>query len=484
MDRRFNLNLLGKLTLLFLLIVLIGLAPRAYQVTQNLQLAQRAAENDSPALAADHLAEAAKRQPWRFDLWELAGHYALMAGEPTRAIGFLNKVETDSPGELTLHGQLDLGEAYYQINEPETAQSVWVKAIQTFGPSQEVSTRLAQLYREAGDYEAAIEVLEQLSETLPKDAELHFQLALLYAADGSVEAAQKALDRAAELDPELGEAAKDLQGNLALARRQEDPAYAPLLICQGLAALEKWSLAAKACKESIQQFPEYAEAWAYLGLAYYQLAAQRDISVGSDGLAELETALELDPNSLAANSLLAIYWMGNESYDLALEYIEKAIELAPERADLRIDQGTLLALSGDLPAAFEAYMIAIEQAPYRTDYIRHLIDFSLKYDYQVEQIALPAARRAVNMAPDDPANLDQMAQVMIQLGDLSSAERFALRALEIEPDYSPAYLHLGMIYLLRSDRAAALEALNTAVSLDADSPIASQANRLIETYFP
>ena len=221
-----------------------------------------------------------------------------------------------------------------------------------------------------------------------------------------------------------------------------------------------------------------------MGLIYHQLTLQGDGSVDSDGLAELETALELDPNSLAAHSLLGMYWMSNQRYDLALDAIQNAIELAPERADLYIDQGALMALSGDLAGAYEAYLFAVELAPNRTDYLRFLADFSLKYDFRVEQIALPVARRAVNTVPDDPANLDQMAQVMIYLGDLASAERFARRALEIDPGYDAAFLRLGLVYLLREQPEAALEALSMAKSINPDSAVAAQARRLMQNYFP
>ena len=255
MDRRFNINLLVRLALLFILVLLIGLAPRAYQITRSMGQARRAVENDSPRLAADHLEEAAERQPWRVDLWELAGHYALMAGEPERAINYLKIAETKSSKGLTLHARLDLGEGYIMVGDLATARSVLEETIRQYGPSLQASYRLSDLYRESGDYAAATGVLEQLSVSYPEDAELHFQLALMHAAVGDVEAAQSALERAAELEPGLEDAVEDLRGNIALARRQEDPAYAPLVICQGLAALEKWDLAAKACEEFCPELP-------------------------------------------------------------------------------------------------------------------------------------------------------------------------------------------------------------------------------------
>jgi tetratricopeptide (TPR) repeat protein len=484
MDRHFNLRNLGWMLLLFVLIALIGLGPRAHQVMQSMQQAGQAVEAGSPSEAADHLARAAEQQPWRADLWELAGHYALIAGEPERAILYLNKAEATSVHGLTLHGRLDLAQAYYLAEDQPSAQRAWESANRQFGPSHDASSHLAKLYREQGDYPAAITVLEQLAERFPDDAAVHFELALLYAASGEVGPAQQALERAAELNPDLAGAAEELRAKIALARRQADPAYAPLLICQGLAALEKWALAAEACQQSIELYPGYAEAWAYLGLAYKRLAAQDARTDGSDGLAELETALELDPQSLAANSLMAMYWMEQGRYELALESMRTAVALAPERADLYVDLGALLALSGDLQAAYDAYLQAVELASQKAIYLRHLADFSLKYEYMVEQVAITAARRAVIIAPNDPANLDQMAQVMIHLGDLASAERFARRAVSLDPDYAPAHLRLSLVYLLQGDREASRQALDRVMTLAPDTPVGAQARRLLEIYFP
>ena len=88
------------------------------------------------------------------------------------------------------------------------------------------------------------------------------------------------------------------------------------------------------------------------------------------------------------------------------------------------------------------------------------------------------------MDADEPANQDLMAKVMIHLGDLNSAERFAHRALELDPNYAPAHLRLGFIYLYRGDDEAAYQALTRAAALAPGTPVEDQAMRLISTYFP
>ena len=75
-----------------------------------------------------------------------------------------------------------------------------------------------------------------------------------------------------------------------------------------------------------------------------------------------------------------------------------------------------------------------------------------------------------------------MGQVLTLLGDTNSAERFLQRALQVDPDYPPAHLHLGIIYALNGETERAIQKFNMVISLAPDSPAAEQAQRLLQTY--
>ena len=139
---------------------------------------------------------------------------------------------------------------------------------------------------------------------------------------------------------------------------------------------------------------------------------------------------------------------------------------------------------GDLSTAASFYAWAIKLAPDEAVYLRYLVSFSLNYSYQIEQIALPAARQAVVLAPRDSETLDLMAQVLMKQGDLSNAERFLHRALQYQPDFSPAILHLGIVHLSQNNLALAQQEFQQVLLLAPGSPAAEQAQRLLDTYFP
>ncbi len=204
----------------------------------------------------------------------------------------------------------------------------------------------------------------------------------------------------------------------------------------------------------------------------------------SAGLAELQKAVALDPKSLAAQTFLSLYWIRQGRYDQALETIRAALEMAPDNPVLVAELAAVLAASGDLDQAYQTYQQAAALSPYDPLYLRLQVDFSLQYDYQVAQIALPLARKLVVQDPQDPTNLDLMAQVFIRQGDLVNAERFLLRLLDANPDFAPAHLHLGLLYLLQGDQAAALQELNRTISLAPGSPEAQQAQQLLDRPSP
>jgi tetratricopeptide (TPR) repeat protein len=429
------------------------------------------------------------------ELWELAGHYALQVDHAQTAIRYLEWVDRAGSRQgfatqtgISAQGMIDLGDAYQQAGDLPAALLAWQKAASQAGNSRELLGRLVQAHLALGDYSAATKDLEALVALQPELAQSHYQLGLLVAAQAP-ESALKHLEKAVEIDPSLESAVERLRRSIMSARISDDPAYALVTTGRDLASLEEWGLAAEAFHRATLARPGYAEAWAYLGEARQHLgnlehSKNSDPANSRDGLPELRKALELDPDSLAAHLFLALYWSRQERYDLALEAIRSARKLDPKNPDLEVEYARNLAASGDLPGAYEAYQQAIALAPLDPAYRRHLVDFSLRYSFQVEQVALPVARQLIIEDLGDPANLDLMAQVFIKQGDLANAERFLNRALQANPDYAPAHLHLGMLYILQGKKVLALQEFNQAASMAADTSVAAQARQMMETYSP
>ena len=95
-----------------------------------------------------------------------------------------------------------------------------------------------------------------------------------------------------------------------------------------------------------------------------------------------------------------------------------------------------------------------------------------------------AARNAVLADGADFTALDLIGYAYFSRGDWVSGLRFLLRALDANPGYAPARLHLGMLYLAREDLAAARQQLELAVELAPGSPAAVQAQEILERFLP
>jgi tetratricopeptide (TPR) repeat protein len=347
-------------------------------------------------------------------------------------------------------------------------------------PASEIATRLLSTHRQQADYTAVLADLEALADLQPDDASWQYQLGLVWAATQPEEALPY-LSRASELDPALGKQASRLAQNIRIARLKDDPAYTLLEAGRALGEMNEWALAAEAFRRAAQTRPDYAEAWAYLGEALQQLPVAQS---GGEGLTELDHALQLDPKSLSAHLFLSLYWQRQGQLDQALGYLKKAAALYPDHPTLQTEMGHVLALQGDLEAAQQAYQKATELAPQDPVYYRLLAAFSLEHNYQLSQTGLPAARRALLLSPDDPASLDMLGQVLLNLGDIANAKRFFERAILQQAEYAPALLHLGLINIDEGNRQAAYEKFHQALSLAPGTITADQAQRLLDNYFP
>jgi Tfp pilus assembly protein PilF len=460
--------------------LLLSTAPRPFQSSLEQGRAGEAALAGDPAAAAEHYANAARLLPYRHDLWERAGHWALQSGDPRQAIEYLER----AGGGLSTQGLTSLGDAYKEIGDLSQAIQSWQAALAAGGPAADLYRRTWQACYAQGDYASATEALLKLEEIETQDGQTQYQLGLLLAAQQPQQAV-KHLELAASLEPELAAKANQLRSEILAASLTDDPAYGLLMAGRALASLEIWPLAIEALTQATKANPNYAEAWAYLGEARQHLETQAEDKPGDEsipgvGLVEIHKALELDPKSLSAHLFLSLYWSRRERFDLAEQAIAAAIQDYPQEAILYVELGRVRASAGDLTGAYNAYVKATEIQPQSAAFQRYLAEFALNYSYQIGAVALPAARQVVLLSPNDAPALDLMAQVLIRLGDLANAERYLRQALQIDANYVYAHLHLGTIYLLRAETQAALDELHLVQELSPDSPAAEQAGRLIE----
>ncbi len=411
-------------------------APKAGDLQNALTNHSAAQELGQPVKSAELLASMAVWEPWRPGLWQQAGSMALRSGDVQLAIVDLERAK--SLNQLDDTGLLTLGEAYWTVQRWEEAIKIWAPLMEQQRVPGEIYQRAVNLRLLTGWVEDAARWAKAWWQAFPQDGRAAYKLGLASLPIDEGEA-QKALTAASRLDP-------GWTANVAILMRvisnaaPDSPAEARLVeIGRGLGSIGEWSLALIAFENAKRINPQFAEAWAFASEARQQLH--------QNGNPDLEMALKLAPESPVILALAAVNYRRQGDSTQALERFIQASSLEPDRAIWQVEIGNTYADMHNIQKGLEYYQAAGNVEPQNPMIWRLTAQYCLINELQVRETALPAARQAVALAPEDAANLDVLGQVMIALNDEISAERFLQQAIEKDLDYAPAQLHLAQLYL-------------------------------------
>jgi tetratricopeptide (TPR) repeat protein len=470
---------------LFLLISSVATLPKGF--IEDLREAQAYVKSGELLQASRSYFNAAQKKALDIHLWELAAYYSLVGGDPDTAIIHLENFAPDGNEhpQLSQTGLIVLARAYLQMKEYDNALNFFQISEEMYGLSEDILKYRAEAYLAQGNIQKAIINLTFLEQLNSNDWQVNYTLGLLLATQDPLSAIAP-LKKAADLNTDTKKDAEKLIQAIQSTRYFEDSAYSLLSSGRALASINRWDLAAEAFRQAIIKNSGYADAWAFLGEAYQHLDKGSIQQNRSDGLNEILTAISINPDSLAAYTILSNYWKRKGHFDLAEEAIQKAIEKDDNNPILYSELANIQASSGDFENAYLSYLESFALSPNSPIYRQQIIEFSLVYNYQISEIALPLARRLVIEFPLDAISHDLMAQVLIELGDLALAERFLENALKIDPNLVQAHIHRGILFALTSRREEAYNEFKVSLSLisDPNDPMADQVHRLLEIYFP
>lgn len=457
---------LSKILILLLLTALIVIPPMLAGAV-NLSLA-RSAQN--PAEASKYYEMAAKFLFWRSDLYEQAGLQAF--ADPPRAIQLLIKAR--QKGSLHPNGQLSLGDAYLNSGETDQAISEWENLLNGKQETGQISPRLALVYHAQGQIPDETRVLRQWLDFDKNNADASERLGRILAAEAAPEALPL-LETAAAASPE---AASRLAGLIAtLKTSQTQPAYGLTLCGQALARLDEWPLAEQALLRAVEALPEYAPAWAWLGLA-------RQHNQSANALEALERAIQLDGQSAPMHAMLGTYWQQSGNADKARTEFDIATKLEATNPAWWLALAEAESQS-DLPAALTAYSQAIKLAPQDAGNWYALAAFCVENNVYLDDYGLNAALRAFALQPDNPAYMDMLGRAQMGLEDWTAAEVIFKKALEAQSASSGfiQHYHLGLLYLQTNRTSQAKFEFEQTAALDPQGPYGGQAKKLLERYF-
>jgi len=245
-------------------LLLILLAVFAPVIISGYSELEKAGSASSYAEAAGHYQSAVRRIPWRADLYELSGHAYYYAKEYTEADDAYQKALQRNA--LSAEGWVAWGDVNYLNNNPQRAAEIWERAAGQKAPSQDLYSRLAQIYQESGEYSRAADSLQRYVSIHSEDASAHYRLGLLLTLS-DLNTASSELLTASQLDPQFDSAAQTLRTALNLASLNDSSSERLVIIGRSLGLVQEWELAHAAFEEAVKADEKNAEAWAWLGEA-------------------------------------------------------------------------------------------------------------------------------------------------------------------------------------------------------------------------
>jgi len=419
--------------------------------------------------AAKFYERAARLLIWRKDLWEKAGIAASVGDNPANAI-----LDLERAPELSEEGWLALGYCYYQIGDLKSAQTAFQNGA-TFYSSSSAYAGLAQIYQRQKNWNAERAALENQLRLDAGNAYAHYRLGVVLTAL-EPERALSELMLAASLNPEADSVVQTLRVALNLFAAQPDLSQRQVTVGRALGLAQEWDLAIVVFEKAVALNAKNAEAWAWLGEAKQQ--------TGQDGRAELDQAVALEPASAVVRALRGLYWNRRQKYAQALAEYSLAAKYEPKNPAWQASLGDAYVKNGDLVAALSAYQRATELAPNVAAYWRLLAIFCMENNARVEDIGLPAAQKAVELAPDDPLALDALGWAYLSSSRYASAEKTLQAAVARSPKLMSAHIHLALTYFAQGRRAAAFDQLTYVRDADAGGANGLLAEQLLAKYFP
>jgi len=227
------------------------------------------------------------------------------------------------------------------------------------------------------------------------------------------------------------------------------------------------------CKSVLAADPRSAPAHLLLGLAYLALASTDRIA---DAKAELQQALDLDPELLLARFYLARLYFDQGLNEKAQEQLERGLKQRPGLPNFLSLLGEVRRELGDPGASVELNRKALEAGDTMTP-VHYFLALAYQ-DLKQEQAAIAEFEIATNSPYVTPEMYNALALLYIKNQQFAAAEELCRKAIAMDRSRPDAYLNLARIYNARHASDKALEALRTALPEGKEFPASEYYQQL------
>jgi tetratricopeptide (TPR) repeat protein len=232
-------------------------------------------------------------------------------------------------------------------------------------------------------------------------------------------------------------------------------------------------------EQAVKDDPARDEAWRYLGLTYEGLrqwekaleAFDRNVELDDraseaqrgrgaalamldrkeEAVAAYRTAMDLNRKFPRAALELGDLLISMERYDEAYEVFTLGTKWGKDTKPLFYEGlGRTEAARGNMKEAEVQILKAREMEPENPRFHRALGD--LYFDREIASLAIVSYQQAIDLAPDDVISRYAMARALAREARYNEALDQYKKITELDPNFADAYLEMGELYLLASDR--------------------------------
>jgi tetratricopeptide (TPR) repeat protein len=204
--------------------------------------------------------------------------------------------------------------------------------------------------------------------------------------------------------------------------------------------------------------PRSAPAHMLLGLAYVALGSTDRIA---DAKAELQQALDLDPELLWARFYLARLYFDQGLSEKAQDQLERGLKESPGLPHFLSLLGEVRRELGDPAASLELNRKALEAGVTITP--AHYFLALAYLDLKQEQAAMAEFEKAIHSPLVTPEMYNALASLYIKKQQFATAEDLCRKAIALDRSRPDAYLNLARVYNAQNASDKALEALRAAL---------------------
>lgn len=302
----------------------------------------------------------------------------------------------------------------------------------------------------SGDFISARATFDHWARFVPSSGAAHFWLAESLGRVGDLPAARTALMRALELAPRYLPARTGELRMLTLSGDREG--------------------AAASAKRLETDFGPTREVLAATG---WHALVTGNLHVAEE---KLRAAFELMPDSELVVLLARALW-GQEKYDETFAHLDDWLRTHPaDPAALLHLAGAHLSLQQNDKAVI-AYRRMLEHHPNHVPSINN-VAWLIRKERADE--ALQLARRAHELAPQDPFVLDTLGMLYFERKDLQQASWFLTQALELNPNDGQLRLHVAQVLLEQGKHKEARDHLVKLLEESSGTPLEIDARKLLE----